>query len=330
MIFEIFNNTFSLALGILLPLLTFIALLIYWYRHGKDLSVGIIPVTYKVDEDFSKLTDVEKSIIQKQKTPINIISSILIELEHLGYLSFEKVGNKSSLEDFKIRIVKDTKDNLPEYLKIYLRLLKMHQETEFLKSELTSTWKYYDYSDIYKVQESLYKELERKNYFCDNILRTKDKYFQLGWGLVLLGCFLTSFTCVIFHYVSFFKWLFYPSLGIIASGFVVMIFTPLMPKRTKRGLKALKEFLGFKEFFKRVEKPKLLRNSNKSISTTTRNELKQRIKVISPWSFMIIGVLLSVISERYNLSSEIQWIGFLLILIGMLTSARKKSILNIK
>jgi hypothetical protein len=328
MVFVIFHNTVGLIIGILLPVSTFIFLFIYWYRNGKDLSIGTIPVSYKTTEDFSELSNTEKAIVIQQKTPINIITSILSELEHLGYLSFEKIEKKSTLEDFKIRVLKDIDNELPEYLKIYLQLLIRNEETDFLKSELTSTWKYYNYTDFYKVQESLYSELERKKYFNDNLLKIKDKYLQLGWALILLGSLLIMI--VAFPYSNSLVWLFAPASGIIGSGIIALIFTPIMPKRTKKGLKALKEFLGFREFFKRVEKPKLLRNSNKSISATTRNEVKERIKSILPLSSIAAGVLLSVISERYNLPSKTYVIGFLLFLIGMLSFTRGKSIFNIK
>ncbi|MBN1694761.1 DUF2207 domain-containing protein [candidate division WOR-3 bacterium] len=328
MVFLIFHNTVGLIIGILLPVFTFIFLFVYWYRNGKDLSVGTITVTYKDNEAFSKLTDTEKAIVIQQKTPKNIITSILSELEHLGYLSLEKIEKESTLEDFKIRVLKNIDKKLPEYLKIYLQLLIRNGETEFLKSELTSTWKYYDYTDFYKVQESLYSGLERKKYFNDNLLKIKDKYLQLGWTLILLGALLIMIVAL--PYSNSLVWLFAPALGIIVSGIIALIFTPVMPKRTQKGLKALKEFLGFREFFKRVEKPKLLRNSNKSISATTRNEVKERIKAILPLSFMAAGVLLLVVSQRCNLSSKALGIGSLLFFIGMLTSIKRKNILNIK
>jgi Ca2+/Na+ antiporter len=61
MVFVIFNNTVSFILGILLPIFTFIFLFIYWYRNGKDLSVETIPVAYKANENFSELTNTDKT-----------------------------------------------------------------------------------------------------------------------------------------------------------------------------------------------------------------------------------------------------------------------------
>lgn len=327
-VFIIFNNTVSLMIGILLPFLTFIFLFIRWYKKGKDLPVGTILVKYSANENFSNLTTTEIKTISHQKVPINVITSILQDLERLGYLCFEEIKNKSTLEDYKIKILKDIEDDKPEYLRKYFKLLNRHKGKEFLKSDLTSTWKYYDPTEFDKVKESLYKELDKENYFDGNPVKVKDIYLQLGWTLILLGCLLIMIVAFPFSYSLI--WLLAPAIGIIVSGIIALIFTPIMPKRTKKGLAALKEFLGFREFFKRVEKPKLLRNSSKSISATTRNEVKQRIKAILPLSSMALGVLLLIIFKKYNLPYIAFGIGFLLFFIGMLTSSIRGSLLNIK
>jgi hypothetical protein len=252
---------------ILLPLLTFIIIFNIWYREGKDLLPGTVSVKYKPDDIDIMINTMRNAIIYQGMpfflNPTKLIKSIIFDFARLGYLSVKEVRSDKfpffKTKDYKIKILKKLKniEDDPEYLRVIFKELKTTfiiiygkplYGLEILFSKVIEDKKVCKYYANW-VKYYLYRVLEKRRIFYGNPLEVITKYSGLAFLLLIIG--------IIIMLNSPYNWRI--GFGILLSGVIILIFAPLMPKRTYKGRKILKDALAYKEFYDRVEKEKELK-----------------------------------------------------------------------
>jgi uncharacterized membrane protein len=111
------------------------------------------------------------------------------------------------------------------------------------------------YKHLPELRSSLYKQLSgARGYFPVSPDRVRKGYAVAGGLLLGLG-FLV--------FAIFSRTL--PGAALFACGAITLLFSRIMPRRTRRGRKVYQEILGFKEFVERVDADRLERMGGASV-----------------------------------------------------------------
>lgn len=244
-----FKNNF----GLFIPLVVLILFLVRWYKHGRDTSPGPIETRYSPPES---ITAAEAGTIFDQKVDTVDLTSILFDLARLGYIKIEEVETRFFLalkrKDYKIHIIKDIDMDLPDHFREFYHGLEDKGGREFLLSELKGEF----YTYISDIKDSIYNSMKKKKYFFEDPEEVRKKYYIISFLLLFFGFQITVFGVPLMHIVGF---LVKVGLGILISGIICLIFSRIMPRKTRKGTVKLREILGFREFLVRVEQERLKR-----------------------------------------------------------------------
>ncbi|MCD6400279.1 DUF2207 domain-containing protein, partial [candidate division WOR-3 bacterium] len=220
--------------------LFFIFMFVRWWNSGKEFRVGPVATQY---EPIKELTSAEQGIILDERADNKDLVSLLFDLATKGYLKIEEIETKVLFflknKDYKITITKMDTSNLKKHEADFLNGL-MKFGNEFKLSELKGEF----YPTVKKVKSSLYSILTKNGYFYGNPEGVRAGYISFGIFFFVGGGFLFMFSP---------KW----AITLIIMGIILVIFSRGMPKRTPKGIRALRKILGFREFLMRVEQPKL-------------------------------------------------------------------------
>lgn len=227
----------------LLPIIIFFFLFNRWIKKGKDLPVGPVMTRYEPPSDIKPA---EAGTLFDQKVDNADIVSILFDLAQKGYIKIEEIESTKILlfksKDYKITLLKEPDNELPQYYKKFYEGLKTVGGKSFMMSDLQGSI----YSTVSLVRTQIYSETAKKSLFYSNPERVRMSYFVIGFLLFFFGIFSFAINPKL-------------AFSLLLSGILSFIFGPAMPKRTPHGNKKLSEILGFREFLSRVEKDKLLR-----------------------------------------------------------------------
>ncbi len=236
----------------LLPLAIFLVLLHLWRNRGRDPGGrDAIPVAYQAPEG---MTPAELGTVLDEKVDMEDITSSILDLAVRGYLEIEESESTKFLffSDRDYALIKKREPD--ESLRPHERLLLSHlfgSERSVTISSLKE--KFYKY--LPEIRTSLYKQLSGpRGYFPVSPDRVRKGYavagaILLGLGVLLFGPFSQTV----------------PGIAVFASGAITLLFSRIMPRRTRRGRKAYEEILGFKEFVTRVDADRLERMGGRSV-----------------------------------------------------------------
>jgi len=225
----------------LIPILTFIYLFLEWKRKGKDprIKKAIVPQYEPPDN----LRPAEVSLILKQIVESRDISATLIDLAVRGFVKIREIkkegifGEIFKAKDYEIEKLKDSEDLL-EYER--LLLWKIFKEGNKIK---ISSLKNKFYKDFQTITKKICQDVTKKKYFVRNPQKIRNKWMNIGISLIILGSILGPF----FKSLSLL-------FSILISGILFLIFSPFMPKRSKKGTEALWYILGFRDYIETAEK----------------------------------------------------------------------------
>ncbi|MBI4090055.1 MAG: DUF2207 domain-containing protein [Candidatus Kerfeldbacteria bacterium] len=224
-----------------LPLVVALFLFFWWKRHGHDPQTE--PRTTVVQYDPpDKLTPGEIGVLFDERANPRDIIAIMIDLAVRGYLSITEVKNDRFLglgtsTDYTLKRERPVADDAS---------LQPH-ERQMLKA-LFADGSSVDLSDLKgkfhthmrDISEQLYQTAVTKGYFVAHPDRARKKFLILG-VMVLAGGLVVPFL--------------FP--GFLITGVLMLIFSRVMPKRTPKGVKALRHTRGFKEYLEKAEKYRL-------------------------------------------------------------------------
>ncbi len=266
---EIFFAALKKWWGVIIPILVFIFLYRHWSRHGRDpKGKGTLITEFDAPD---KLSPAEVGVVLDERAHNKDIWSSLIDLAIRGYIKItrlEKTGllstedylleRKKGIEglqnEFEILLLeslfKRQTDitSLKDLKKVFQKKLEENSD-DLLESVKLSDLKYKFASDLTTIQTSLYKEVVQKGYFPKNPETTKGIFLGIGIFALVMSIvsagFLLNFDNVVLL------------VSLIVASCLFFVFSPLMSKRTEKGVAAKEHILGLKNYLNVAEKDRI-------------------------------------------------------------------------
>jgi len=179
------------------------------------------------------------------------VSAEIIELARLGYITIRHIEEKGMFGavDYELKQAKLPDDSLPQHQQLILSKLFQEKLAEVdgsdVKTVKISDIKQNFSKDMAAIKAAVYGSVVKKKYFEKNPAHVRGKYTVLG-VIAMIGAWFAG---------PILDW-----LGVIAiaiSGLIVLIFSFLMPRKTKKGTRAREHILGLKEYLRVAEKDRL-------------------------------------------------------------------------
>jgi hypothetical protein len=227
-----------------IPFLTLFLISYTWYTRGRDPEgKGIIPVRYEPPKD---LTPAEAGTLMDERADIMDITSTVIDLAVRGYIKIQEVEATRFFffSDRDYRLIKLKEPEIGE--------LKEHERRVFSgifsgtdKEVMVSDLKNRFYTHLPGIKKALYGELIRGGFFPTNPEYIRSVFKWIGIGIAVASLFLVPHLGI--------------KLSLILSGIFILVFSRFMPRKTKKGVSAKEEILGFREFIERAEADRIKR-----------------------------------------------------------------------
>ncbi|GBC85906.1 hypothetical protein HRbin11_02366 [bacterium HR11] len=264
----------GLLLGILLPPVVGGFLFLRWWRHGRD-PVGrqaLVP-QYRPP---AGLTPAEVGVLLDERADPVDVTATIIDLAVRGYLRIREEESPKMLifkhTDYVLEFPTPgpSADTLKDHERIVYAGLRTYAEKDPPAAEIIrlpregsartavrlSDLKEKFYGTLRDAQDALYRRMTAEGYFAGNPQKTRNFYQTLG-GLLLAGSILAG--VAVSHLGGNALNALALGVGVALTGGLLWLFGPAMPRRTTKGVQALWEILGFREFIRRVEQDRLER-----------------------------------------------------------------------
>jgi uncharacterized membrane protein YgcG len=231
-----------------LPILALVGMILLWSRVGKDPRKRTIAPAF---EPPHGMHPGEAGVLIDDRADLRDLSAMLIGLAVKGQLTIEEVDKAEGLTDrvkelfgrsvTEYRFVRrpDSTEGLSEVETLLLATLfdQDHPEARTLSSLENQFYKH-----LPTIKSKLYGGLIEKNYYPHNPERTRRLYTSIGFmGLAAGGAIGVAASSL------------YLGIAVALCGLIVLAFSPIMPRKTKQGVRALEELLGLSEYIQRAE-----------------------------------------------------------------------------
>ncbi len=235
--------------GFLIPAATLAVLSLLWFIYGRDsLNLQGVGVEWKPP---AELTPAEVGTLVDEHCDNSDVTATLLDLAARGYLIITQVPFNGLIgvdnKDYKF---KKAASPDPERLKphelMVLSSLFVSNDVTYLSA---LRGHYRDY--IETMRTMIYQSLVKEKYFARMPKDDRDYYLIVGAMILGTGGMLAA--------AGFMAGDIYKNygFGIGLSGLLIMIAGNYMPKRTAKGVKALRQCLAFKRFVNLAEKSRL-------------------------------------------------------------------------
>ncbi len=219
-----------------IPILVFLGMFVLWWVRGRDPKVGSVAPEYKPLEG---LGPAEAGVLLDNRADPRDFAAGILSLATKGHLVIREVWTDDKArepDDFEL-IAAESEAPLTPYEKALRDAL-----LGGAKSRKISDLKYKLYDKMPGLKARLYMDLSEDGYYVGNPDHVRSAYQGLGIGFIVLAGF-----------VGYFAQSLYLGLALGISGLVVIGFGPFMPKRTAKGIEALRLVLGLQEYIRRAE-----------------------------------------------------------------------------
>jgi uncharacterized membrane protein YgcG len=232
-----------------------------WYRKGRDPSTGDpLVVAYAPPEEGGRpiLPAEAGTLVDERLDPADITASV-VHLAVKGHITIEEKKSRALLlskTDYILR--KETKPEweLSPFERLLLERIFRDRGSEVHVSDLKRRF----YTNLEDLRKAVFEGLERTGYFSANPVRVKSRYIRAGFAFLAAAGLLALLGEKLSGSVS-------PRavIALALSGGIVILFAPLMPVKTRKGVKALGTVRGFEEFLTRAEKDRLERMNDPNL-----------------------------------------------------------------
>lgn len=226
----------------LLPFITFIVLFYIWYTKGRD-PEGRNTIMAQYDPP-DNLTPAEVGAIYDESVDNKDISANIVNLAIRGFIKIKRIEKKGVIfngsDYFLERLNKDNENNLEDFDQKIIDSLFSSSGYVYL-----SSLKQNFYNKLQKIKDNMYEILVLKGYFPKNPEKLRKVYSSIGAAGIIIPFFLFDILGIS------------PALGIGLCGLMIVVFSFIMPSKTKRGVLAKEHILGFKRYLKMAEKDRI-------------------------------------------------------------------------
>jgi|AntAceMinimDraft_16_1070373.scaffolds.fasta_scaffold09105_2 uncharacterized membrane protein YgcG len=233
-----------------LPILTLIGMFLVWLKVGKDPRKETIAPRF---EPPRGMHPGEAGVLIDDRADLRDISAMVIGLAVKGYLTIGEVddqkqgipetikgffGHAGAL-DYEFSKEKNADSDLS---KVEATLLGAIFDSTHSDKRLLSSMENEFYKALPQIKSDLYAGLIKKGYYPSNPERTRKSYAGAGMFGIVLAIAIGGWSGSL-----------YLGLAIALSGLIVLGFSPIMPRKTKKGVLVLQDLLGLSEYIHRAE-----------------------------------------------------------------------------
>ena len=242
-------NTYAL-----IPIVAFIGMLVLWWKKGKDQAKGTIAPRFDAP---AEIRAGEAGVLIDDRADLRDVSAMVIDLAVKGFLKIREVreedpGLMDKLKnaigrpgplDYEFIKLKDADGKLTKVEQILLDGIfdEAHPENRTLSSMENQFYKV-----LPSIKSGLYARLIKKKYYTNNPERVRAHYFGIGAVILIAAVALGVVTGSL-----------YLGIAIGLCGLIVLAFAPIMPRKTQKGVGALRDLLGLAEYIGRAEVKKM-------------------------------------------------------------------------
>jgi hypothetical protein len=239
-----------------LPLLSLIIMINLWRTRGRDPKVReSVTVMYEPPKYNDKpLTPGEVGTMVDEKLDPRDITSTLVGLAVKGYVKMEESRTEGLIfdsSDYYLAKVKEPDEDLSPFEKLLMNRIFAGNLPGRMVSDLKNNF----YKELDVLKSALYGELINMKYFSVSPEKVRKIYQVAGISVIVLSSFVLTFLVP-------------AGRGVIAgflTGIPVLALSRFMPAKTRAGVSAYMDILGFQEFMSRAEKDRLERLGDKDI-----------------------------------------------------------------
>lgn len=228
-----------------LPLLVFIIMFFLWKKYGKD-PKGYSTIIAQYEPPINIKPTLVGSLVDEKPDSRDITAGI-IYLAEQGFLKIKKIEKDGifSSTDYQLEIIKKDIELLEKTEKEILNLFFNNDLSVGSIRKISSLKESSSFSSgVKSLIGNIYKEMVDKGFFVKDPKKVKMFYLFISFIFIFLGLYISAFS---------FLWI----ISLIISGFIIMIFSFFMGKKTKLGADAKDHIKGFKLFLSVTEKDRL-------------------------------------------------------------------------
>ena len=232
-----------------LPILVLIGMILLWAKLGRDPRKGTIAPQFDPPRGMHPG---EVGVLIDDRADLRDISAMLIGLAVQGHLRIEEIEidpglldrakqliGRSSASDYRFVRQEKSEDGLSDVERLLLNaIFDDANPEERTLSSLESQF----YVHLPKIKSRLYGSLIEAGYYPHNPERTRRSYTTFGMlgtaGGIAIGVVNSSF---------------YLAVVLGLCGLIILAFARIMPRKTRKGVRALEEVLGMAEYIRRAE-----------------------------------------------------------------------------
>jgi hypothetical protein len=234
-----------LSLWSALPLLVLATLFGIWRTQGRDPVAGAaLPVRYEPPEGLSPA---EVGTVLDERADLVDVSATLLDLAVRGHLRIEEIEGSGFLflRDQDWRLVKlGTGEGLrPHEAILFDRLFAAGEQVTI------SSLKNRFHVHLPALRAAIYDAVSRGDrFFPTSPEKVRRAWAAAGIGALVIGGFVLLSGAALAA-----------GAGLALSGLFVLLFSRVMPRRTRRGREVYEQIRGFQEFVERVDRDRLER-----------------------------------------------------------------------
>lgn len=254
-----------LSAWLLLPLATLLGVHSYWKRAGRDPAEGAaIPTRYEPPEG---LEPAEVGTLVDERADLDDVTATILQLAVRGHLRIRETASTKFLF-FERKDYELVKLANPETLKKHQRLL-LSALFDGRDRVLVSSLRNEFYEELPAIRKALYGQLSGPGgFFAAPPDQVRTRYGIAGGAIAVIGVFAIGALAPV------------AGVALILSGLMILAYSRVMPRRTRRGRRAYEEILGLREFLERVDRDRLER-----LGADTR----ERFEALLPYA-IVLGV----------------------------------------
>ena len=246
---DLVNLAFG-ALGLLIPIVGFVALYLLWYTRGRDVPVGV--VADYLAEPPSDLPPGLAGALVDEKADMKDIVATIVDLARRGVIHITEEEEPGFLgigkrRDFLFELLEHN-EQLQSYEKTLLRKFFGRTRKRIYLSDLKDKF----YTAIPGMRSQMYKEVVRRGFFPRSPEATRKMYLALG-AVMVVGAVVLGVGAMVFLF-TYADTAFCPAAGIFLVGLVLVVVGQVMPRKTREGALAAAKWRAFERYLRGIEK----------------------------------------------------------------------------
>ncbi len=215
-----------------IPLFVLLGMTLVWWRWGRDPRVGTVAPEFKPPPG---LGPAEAGVLVDDRFDPRDFTAGILSLATKGWLKIREEEN-----DFRLLPQSGGEELTPYEEALREALFAGKEGPKF------ADLKYKLYEKIPGLRAKLFIGLVDKGFYLANPEGVRARWRALGAGIAVLGLLFVF----LFRNV-------YLGVAVTISGGIVLLFAPYMPRKTRKGMEALRWVLGLGEYIRRAEVDRL-------------------------------------------------------------------------